>query len=108
MVVMEYQMRIDVTWQFIEQPFNLFTVGLRLAYVYQVYIRAGKQFHNTLRLALKEEWACDYHIHIALPIKSNDASQSFHTGSRPSSRRRWFIVWAVRSSLTVNCSRACG
>ena len=71
-------------------------------------IRAGKQFHNTLRLALKEEWACDYHIHIALPIKSNDASQSFHTGSRPSSRRRWFIVWAVRSSLTVNCSRACG
>ena len=40
--------------------------------------------------------------------KSNEASQSFHIGSRPSSFRRWLMTFALRSSDTVNCSRACG
>ena len=39
---------------------------------------------------------------------SNEASQSFHTGSRPNALRAFSISTAVRSSLTWNCSSACG
>ena len=40
------------------------------------------------------------------PKKSNEASQSFHTGSLPNSFNLALITLAVRSSLTVNCSNA--
>lgn len=40
------------------------------------------------------------------PKKSNEASQSFQTGSLPNSFNLALITLAVRSSLTVNCSNA--
>ena len=45
---------------------------------------------------------------LMIPPRSKDASQSFHTGSLPSSFSRQLISLAVLSSETVNCSSACG
>ena len=46
--------------------------------------------------------------YLADEILSNEASQSFHTGSRPNDFNARSTSTAVRSSLTWNCSRACG
>ena len=106
--IVDNQARVEYCWQLAQQLLYLVWVGHGLTYVDEVGLSAGEQGGDALCLANKEVRTGDDDNHTHFLKRSNDASQSFHTGSRPSSLRRALMTLAVRSSLTVNCSRAWG
>src|SRR5574344_1583465 len=120
-MVMQYKAAVPPGRYLPQQCLYLFGRGTGLADMQKVRIPLTQMADNTVCLTVKECGLCyDYgckHLYLIIgcgfpclcygrPNKSNEASQSFHTGSRPSCFRRLFISTAVRPSDTVNCSSA--